>query len=183
MEKYLRTAQDLLRDRPGRIRSGCWLHCPAAQVRTFSPTCEPRTRHTAPSPPPKRIKATPFCPRDHNCIRGGQLHFELLAPKARFRVPSEFSARHDSTRLLQRVTCNSFLSTHHASRTTGPRNLTRNPYPPSAPRAAIQIAILVQGTSHGVRGDLGDLQAEILDLTHAIRNAGQAECRNVAGAQ
>ena len=30
--------------------------------------------------------------------------------------------------------------------------------------------------------DLGDLQAEILELTHAIRNAGQAECRNVAGA-
>ena len=29
---------------------------------------------------------------------------------------------------------------------------------------------------------LGDLQAEILELTHAIRNAGQAECRNVAGA-
>ena len=25
---------------------------------------------------------TPFCPRDHNGIRDGQLHFELLAPKA-----------------------------------------------------------------------------------------------------
>ena len=31
--------------------------------------------------------------------------------------------------------------------------------------------------------DLGDLQAEILELTRAIRDAGQAECRNVAGAQ
>ena len=41
-----------------------------------------RTRRAAPSPPPKRIKATPFCPRDHNGIRDGQLHFELLAPKA-----------------------------------------------------------------------------------------------------
>ena len=25
---------------------------------------------------------TPFCPRDHNGIRDGQLHFKLLAPKA-----------------------------------------------------------------------------------------------------
>ena len=82
-----------------------------------------RTRRAAPSPPPKRIKATPFCPRDQNGIRGGQLHFQLLAPKARFRVPSECSARRDSTRLLQPVTCNTFLSTHHASSTTGPRSL------------------------------------------------------------
>ena len=62
-------------------------------------------------------------------------------------------------------------------------NLPRNPYRPAAPHAAIKIAILVQGTSHGVHGDLGDLQAEILEVKHAIRNAGQAECRNVAGAQ